>query len=146
MPQIRAMTESDLEQAAGIAAALFSEPWTKEGFAQALPMENACFLVAEKGAVLAGYAGLYMAADEGEVISVAVRKEFQRQGVAGRLFAELLEEGRRNGIRRFFLEVRASNRAAIRLYEKNGFIRQGVRRNFYKMPLEDAYVMNRIEE
>lgn len=46
----------------------------------------------------------------------------------------------------FFLEVRVSNDAAIRLYEKYGFKKQGIRKHFYILPDEDAYLMNRIEE
>lgn len=146
MLQIRKMTESDLDEVAEIAATLFTMPWNREGFAEALPMENASFLVARDGEVIAGYGGLFMAADEGEIINIAVRPDCQRRGIADLLFQELLQSGRQNGISRFFLEVRVSNYAAIRLYEKNGFAIRGIRKNFYKMPREDAYVMNRIEE
>lgn len=135
-----------MDQVADIAAELFAMPWSRQGFEEALPMDNACFLVAEDAGRIAGYCGLFMAFDEGEVMNIAVRKDCQRKGMADRLFQALLEAGRKNGIRRFFLEVRVSNEAAIRLYEKNGFSRQGVRRDFYKMPREDAYVMNRIDE
>lgn len=146
MPQIRRMRESDLEQVAAIAAAVFVSPWSRQGFAEALPMENACFLLAVENDLVLGYCGLYMAADEGEIINVAVSPKFQRQGIADRLLEELLTEGNRNGVHRFFLEVRVSNEAAIRLYEKHGFIKQGIRKDFYKEIHEDAYVMNRIEE
>lgn len=146
MLRIRKMTEEDLDQVAGIAADLFALPWSRQGFQEALPMDNACFLVAEDAGRIAGYCGLFMAFDEGEVINIAVRRDCQRQGIANRLFQALLDAGRQNGISRFFLEVRVSNEAAIRLYEKNGFSRQGIRRDFYKMPREDAYVMSRIEE
>lgn len=146
MLQIKKMDESDLDQVSDIAAELFAMPWTREGFAQALLMENACFLVAKNNGTVAGYCGLFMAADEGEVINVAVRPDCQGRGIASLLFQALLQEGWRNGISRFFLEVRVSNLAAIRLYEKNGFSIQGVRKNFYKMPREDAFVMNRMEE
>ena len=146
MLRIRKMTEEDLDQVTDIAAELFAMPWNREGFEESLLMDNACFLVAEDEGRIAGYCGLFMALDEGEVINVAVRRKCQRKGIANRLFQALLDAGRQNGVSRFFLEVRVSNEAAIRLYEKNGFARQGIRRNFYKMPREDAYVMNRIEE
>lgn len=146
MLQIREMTEEDLDQVADIAAALFTMPWNRQGFAEALLTDNACFLVAQDEGRIVGYCGLFMAFDEGEVINIAVRRDCQRRGIANRLFQALLDAGRQNGVSRFFLEVRVSNEAAIRLYEKNGFARQGIRRNFYKMPREDAYVMNRIEK
>lgn len=146
MLQIRKMTAEDLEQVAAIAGEVFTDPWTKQGFAEALFMENACFLLAVKQKTVLGYCGIYMAADEGEIINVAVKPEFRKQKIADKLMQALILEGHKNGISRFFLEVRVSNIAAIRLYEKNGFLKQGIRKGVYEKPYEDAYVMNRIEE
>ena len=146
MPGIRRMVQTDLEQVAVIAAGLFTQPWDRQGFADALPLESACFLVAAEGDKVRGYCGLYMAADEGEVINVAVAKASQGKGIASRLMDALLDEGHARGVHRFFLEVRVSNDAAIRLYEKYGFKKQGIRKHFYILPDEDAYLMNRIEE
>lgn len=145
MPEIRGMTEADLDQVTEIAAAVFARPWSRQGFADALPMDNACFLVALDNETVLGYCGIYMAMDEGEIINVAVRPDYQNQGVADKLLKALLAEGRAHGVGNFFLEVRVSNAHAIRLYEKNGFVRQGIRRRFYSAPMEDAYVMNRRE-
>lgn len=89
---------------------------------------------------------MFVAVDEGEIINIAVKPEFQKQGIADRLMRAMLSEGRKRAVYRMFLEVRVSNEAAIRLYEKNGFTRQGIRKDFYKEIHEDAYVMNRIEE
>lgn len=146
MPKVRRMSAEDLEQVAAIAAEVFTDPWTMQGFAEALLMDNACFLLAVDGNTVLGYCGIYMAADEGEIINVAVKPEFRRQKIADKLIGALLSEGHKNGVSRFFLEVRVSNAAAIHLYEKNGFVKQGIRKNFYEKPHEDAYVMNRIEE
>ncbi len=146
MPQVRKMTKEDLDQVAAIAALAFVKPWSRQGFAEALPMENACFLVVDDNGSVAGYCGLYMAADEGEIINVAVKPDFRRKGIADQLMKALLTEGIRNGVCRFFLEVRVSNSAAIRLYQKHGFVKQGIRKDFYKEIHEDAYIMNRISE
>lgn len=146
MTKVRRMSAKDLEQVAAIAAEVFTDPWTMQGFAEALLMDNACFLLAVDGSTVLGYCGIYMAADEGEIINVAVKPEFRRQKIADQLICALLFEGHKNGVSRFFLEVRVSNVAAIHLYEKNGFVKQGIRKNFYEKPNEDAYVMNRIEE
>ena len=113
MPGIRRMVQTDLEQVAVIAAGLFTQPWDRQGFADALPLESACFLVAAEGDKVLGYCGLYMAADEGEVINVAVAKASQGKGIASRLMDALLDEGHARGVHRFFLEVRVSNDAAI---------------------------------
>ena len=80
MLRIRKMAERDLDQVAAIAAAVFSEPWSRQGFAETLPMENVCFLVAKEEETVLGYAGLSLAADEGEIINVAVSPAFRRRG------------------------------------------------------------------
>ena len=85
-----------------------------------------------------------MAADEAEIVNVAVRDDCRKQGIADKLLMELTAYGNEHGASRFYLEVRVSNEAAIHLYEKHGFIRQGVRKDFYKDIHEDAYVMNHI--
>ena len=51
------MTEQDLDQVADIAAEVFTNPWSRQGFAEALPMENACFLLAVKKGIVCGYCG-----------------------------------------------------------------------------------------
>lgn len=146
MIQIRKMTENDLDQIADIAAEVFPAPWSREAFAEALPMKNALFLLAVEGETVLGYCGMYTALDEGEIINVAVKPEFQKNGIADKLMHALILEGSKCGVHRYFLEVRVSNAAAIQLYEKHGFTRQGIRKNFYKEEHEDAYVMNRIED
>lgn len=146
MPEIKKMTEAEIDAVAEIAAEVFARPWTRQGFADALPMENACFLVAKESDTVLGYCGIYMAVDEGEIINVAVSPRYRKRGIADLLLKALIAEAKKCGVNRFFLEVRVSNTPAIRLYEKNGFIRQGIRKNFYKDPCEDAYVMNRIDE
>lgn len=131
-----------MDQAAAIAEELFSQPWSRQGFEDALFLDSACFLSAVQEDTVLGYCGLYMAADEGEIMNIAVRPQSQRQGIADRLMQAMLAEGQANGVSRFFLEVRVSNQAAIHLYEKHGFRRQGIRKHFYIRPDEDAYVMN----
>lgn len=143
---IHKMTESDLDQVAQIASLSFARPWSRQGFADALPMDNACFLVARKEENVVGYGGLSMALDEGEIVSIAVKPDCLRQGIGNKLMKELLKEGRRNGVCRFFLEVRVSNTPAISLYEKYGFSICGTRKNYYPELHEDAYVMNCIDE
>ena len=144
MPQIRKMQKEDIPQMAEIAAASFTDPWTEKGFTEALQMGSACFLVAVEGENVMGYCGCYMAADEAEIVNVAVRDDCRKQGIADKLLMELTAYGNEHGVSRFYLEVRVSNEAAIHLYEKHGFIRQGVRKYFYKDIHEDAYVMNHI--
>ena len=91
--------------------------------------------------VLAGCCGVWLSFEEGEIMNVAVRKEYRRKGVAGRLMKELLSRAEKRGAARFILEVREGNLPAIRLYESLGFLHAGRRRNFYSDPAEDALIM-----
>lgn len=138
---IRQMTEMDIEQVAAIENTIFSVPWTVKGFADTLYMENVSFSVAEKDREILGYCGLYMALDEGEITNVAVKEEYRRQNIADKLLDETILLGEKKGLSKIFLEVRSSNLAAIRLYEKHGFEKVGVRKNFYEKPTENADVM-----
>ena len=79
--------------------------------------------------------------EEGEIMNVAVRREYRRKGVAGRLMKELLSRAEKRGAARFILEVREGNLPAVRLYESLGFLHAGRRRNFYSDPAEDALIM-----
>ena len=81
--------------------------------------------------------------DEGEITNVAVKKSLRGQKIASRLMDELLKKGTLRGISFFVLEVRKSNSAAIHLYEKSGFTKAGIRRNFYEKPIEDAVIMSK---
>ena len=78
---------------------------------------------------------------KGEIMNVAVRKEFRQRGCAGRLMQELLSRAKERGASRFILEVREGNFPAIRLYESLGFERAGIRKNFYSDPKENALIL-----
>lgn len=138
---IRKMCQDDLAQVAAIEAATFSEPWSAKGFADTLEMNNVLFLVADEDSVICGYCGIYFALDEGEITNVAVSSEYRRQGIGSQLLDQMLTQAKERGIQDYILEVRVSNRNAIALYEKHGFQIEGTRRNFYRMPTEDAYIM-----
>lgn len=141
--RIRKMEPADIPSVASLERDIFSEPWSETGFADALAQRENLFLTAFRpdGGVI-GYCGLYTAGDEGEITHVAVAENCRRQGTAAALLAELLGWARACGIIRIFLEVRISNEAAIRLYEKYGFETCGVRRGFYRRPTEDALLMS----
>lgn len=114
--------------------------WSAESFESEVRKNNGivlCFL--DNMHVIALLSG-YFAEGEGDITSVAVEPDFRRKGLAKRLIAEfenLLPDNTEN----IFLEVRESNNSAINLYEKCGFERLSVRKNFYINPREDAVVM-----
>lgn len=92
---------------------------------------------------IVGYCGIIMAADEGDITNVSVKKEYQGQGIGAALVSELQNRVKELGIQKIFLEVRKSNAPALALYEKQGFEHMGIRKNYYSDPVEDAITMCR---
>ncbi|MBR3307739.1 MAG: ribosomal protein S18-alanine N-acetyltransferase [Lachnospiraceae bacterium] len=137
---IRPMTAADAASAAALEAENFSRPWSREDFDKAAADERYLYYVAENNGSITGQAGLLISFDEAELLNVSVSRLSRRCGVAEKLLIKLFEAGRERGVERIFLEVRASNEAAIGLYEKLGFKREGVRKNFYRDPAEDALI------
>lgn len=138
---IRPMTEEDLLQVETIEQESFSLPWSFDAFKSTLNREDTLYLVAEEESVILGYCGMYISFDEGEIPNVAVKKEFRSQGIGEVMMNELLSRAGERGVCSAFLEVRKSNEAAKRLYEKLGFEEAGIRKNFYEFPKEDAVIM-----
>lgn len=141
MLEIRKMRPEDLDEVEAVEQKIFSQPWSKKGFEDALNQEAALYMTARMDGKLAGYCGLLQSFDEADITNVAVASEFRRQGVAAEMLRTLMLCGRERGILNFTLEVRAKNESALQLYEKLGFERAGVRPNFYEKPKEDAVIM-----
>lgn len=144
--RIREMQIDDLEQAMSIEETLFSVPWTINGFFSMLMREDALFLVAEDKDAIIGFCGAFLVMDQGDIVNVGVRKERQRQGIGTRLLQALIRKADEKGVTTLYLEVRASNQAAICLYEGLGFRQVGVRKEYYEEPREDGITMCRTAE
>lgn len=140
---VRRMSEEDIDAVSAIETKSFSMPWSRKSILDAMKREENIYLVAEEQGEIVGYAGMWMVMGEGEIVVVAVKETARRQGIGAAIFETLIEEGRKAGTDIFFLEVRASNAAAQKLYVKQGFSEIGRRRNFYERPMEDAIVMSR---
>jgi ribosomal-protein-alanine N-acetyltransferase len=135
------MREDDIGAVAVIEAANFSMPWSAKGFYDALTQYGGIFFVAECDGCVAGYIGMTVAADEGEITQVSIDERYRRQGVAGALMEKLLRDVSQRGVTSIVLEVRVSNEPAIKLYKKYGFKSAGIRKGFYELPREDAEIM-----
>lgn len=138
---IRPMKPADVPEAAAMERQYFGEPWSEQGFLDALQSGHALFLAAQQGEELVGYCGAYLSFDEGEITNVAVREDCRGKGIGRKLLEELQSRTRAQGVRTLILEVRVSNREAIRLYGHCGFRDCGLRQNFYRNPQEDARLM-----
>ena len=141
MLEIRFMETEDLEKVAAIEGSLFSKPWSVKGFQDSLNSQDTIYLTALVDGEVAGYCGLLRSFEEADITNVAVAETFQGKGIAFAMLKELLALGAEKGILNFTLEVRVSNAPAIHVYEKLGFVNEGIRKNFYDMPKEDAMIM-----
>lgn len=137
---IRAMVAEDTSAAAVLEAENFSEPWSAAAFMEEIRKETSIYMVAVDNEEIVGVCGLVTSFDEGEVLNVSVRKEYRKQGIAYEMLQRLMEEAYTKGIRHFTLEVREGNVAARSLYEKLGFVCEGIRPNFYRSPAENAAI------
>ena len=141
MIDIRLMTKTDLEQVAGIEREIFSMPWSEKAFADSLQSENTLYIVAEIDGKVAGYCGMYIAFEEGNISNVAVAPEYRRQKIAANMLKNILKLAKEKGVTAVVLEVRETNTGAIRLYEQIGFEEVGIRKDFYDKPKENALIM-----
>ena len=134
---LREMLVDDLDQVMEIEQDLFHVPWTKEGFFTFLTRDDAMFLVVEEKEKIL---------DEGDITNVAVRRDRQKEGIGAFLMQSLIRLAAEREVTTIHLEVRVGNETAIRLYERMGFTRDGIRKAYYSDPVEDALLMTRHPE
>ena len=142
--RLRPATAADAPALAAIERAVFSDPWSLESIRESIGMPWMFTWVAEDptGRVV-GYTFCREIAGESELLNLAVAPDQRRSGLGARLLAEALAWAGARGARETFLEVRASNRAAIALYEREGFRAVGRRPGYYQAPAEDAILYRR---
>ena len=136
--EILPMTAAHLPRLAELERTCFSTPWTLEGLAEELDNEQAHFLVAQSEGEAVAYLGVQEIFGEGYITNIAVFPKARGQGIATALLTSAAEGARERDCAFLTLEVRESNAPAIALYEKNGYTKVGVRKNFYRDPTEDA--------
>ena len=141
MVKYREMTAADVPFISRLEEETFSMPWSAASFLQMIEKEDARYYVAQENGELLGGCGLLLIAGEGNITNVVVAPQARRRGIATGMLTHLLAEGDREGLTAYTLEVRVSNTAAIALYEKLGFVCEGVRPRFYEKPVEDAMIM-----
>jgi ribosomal-protein-alanine acetyltransferase len=117
--------------------------WAPEGYGRTPHWAGPLALVSEFAGEVTGYLLGREVLDEAEVLHLAVRSKFRRQGHARALVSSALAGMRSRGIQRVFLEVRDSNVVAIALYEGLGFLKTGKRAAYYRDPVEAAVLMEK---
>ncbi len=139
--KIRLMTPEDVPAATEIERLSFSTPWSELSFYKEIYNPRSLCLVAETEDSISGYICLSRILDECHILNLAVHPLKRRQGIGSSLIREALNSDFVSSCSYIYLEVRASNREARRLYEKFGFRVVGIRKAYYINPIEDALIM-----
>ena len=138
---VRKMKKEDLDRVSQIEKECFSTPWSRDAFEDMIDNEAALYMVAEDNGYIVANCGVIVAAGEGDICNVAVDPSYRKRGIAKLLLTRIMEEAsKKMAVYAFTLEVRISNKAAISLYEKLGFVNEGIRPGFYTSPKEDAVI------
>ncbi len=134
---IKKATAADLDFIEALEGECFSLPQSRADLVNMTGEDGKHLLVAFIGERRVGYIGAYTVCRESDIMTVAVSADCRGNGVGSALVQALFDElrGESDAV---FLEVRVSNSAAMALYESLGFIKVGLRKNYYKLPTEDA--------
>ncbi len=143
---LRRARVEDLPSILAIERVSFTDPWARSSFAPLLEQPRVYFAVAldRTTGVILGYTVASFVLDEAELANLAVDPEVRGRGVGTALLEGALDAAESRGTRAMFLEVRASNRSAIALYESHAFAEVARRPAYYRKPVEDALVLRRL--
>jgi ribosomal-protein-alanine N-acetyltransferase len=133
----------DLEEVAALEAASFTNPWSRQILARELRNRDVVrvYVLRNPEHQLLAFCSSWFIADELHINTLAVREDVRRRGHATRLLRFVFAEAVFAGAEHATLEVRRSNEAALRLYERFGFEVKGIRPNYYSEPVEDALIL-----
>ncbi len=139
------MKKEDLDQVLAIEQASFSTPWSRNLFLsefRSRGVSNLMVALADDPVRrVVGFIIFWLVEDEMHILNLAVAPAFRRKGIARKLVVDAIKRAGRKGAKKAFLEVRASNAAAQKLYSGLGFTGTSTRRDYYDAPVEDAVVM-----
>lgn len=144
MWEIKGLEETDLPRIADLELAIFPDAWSLPALRESRHQKSRTWLGGIwLDGLLIGYVIFYYVLDEGEIARIAVDPAHRRKGAAARLLHAVEDFCEEKGIDRLMLEVRKSNVPAISFYREYGFAEDGIRKNYYKNPVEDAVLMSR---
>lgn len=144
MLMLEPMQEGDIEQVMAIENSVYPHPWSRGNFLDSLASGYEAWVAREPTFKLAGYFLAMPVVDEMHLLNISVRADLQGEGLGRRLLDRVGALARRQGMTSILLEVRPSNRRALSVYERYGFVRIGLRRAYYPADggtREDAIVM-----
>jgi [ribosomal protein S18]-alanine N-acetyltransferase len=132
--------EDDLDALVSIDRAS-PRPWSREAFAAELGHSPPTLFVLRSSGAAVAFAAARIHVPEMDIVNLAVRPDRRGRGLGRLLLSSLLGEAASTGVETAFLEVRAGNVEALKLYRSAGFRETQRRRNFYAEPVEDAILM-----
>lgn len=133
-----------IKRVAELEQEIFPDAWSEKEVESTVSQKHAFCAVAKEEDEITGYFLCYFVLDEWEIARIAVSPDAHRKGIGQKLFDYMLRVCEEKGIVRMLLDVRESNLPAIRFYQKNGFVTDGIRKNFYGGPHpEHAILMSR---
>lgn len=138
---IRSISKGDTKQLAELDKVCFAVPWSEQAFIDETENELANYIIAEDNGAVIGYVGYWKVVDEGHITNIAVSPDYRRKGIASEMLSRIIKAAYDDNLYLLTLEVRKSNIAAQKLYEKFGFEPLGERKNYYHLPTEDAVIM-----
>ena len=141
MISFRLCEEKDLPFVMELDREAFFDPWSRDTWQGELQNKIAVWLVEELNNQVVGYAGIWVVAVEAQVMRVAVKEELRNQGLGLALTRALIQKAWDAGADAVTLEVRDRNVAAQKVYERCGFVSEGVRPNYYEDTHEGAVIM-----
>lgn len=135
--------DEEIDRVLALEAASFPVPWNRDSLVRQLedPGVTRIYVLRPAAGPLAAYCACWLVADELHINSLAVDAPMRRRGLATALLRHVLADGARAGADRATLEVRRSNAAALRLYERLGFEIEAVRPRYYTQPEEDGLIL-----
>ncbi len=138
----RLVSPGDIDGLMALDEVCFHRPWTRADYERELADPARCVIeVARADGRIIGYCAFWRIFDEAHINNFAVHPDWRRRGVGRALLGHALAQAAALGAPKATLEVRASNAAAIALYEAGGFVRAGLRRAYYTHPVEDALIL-----
>jgi len=140
---IEEMNSTHVVSIAELEKLCFSDPWSENSIRSELENTLSHWLVALEGQTVVGYIGSQTVMGETDMMNVAVHPDFRRRGIAEALIGKLVADLKAKESHSLTLEVRSSNSAAQKLYEKLGFDLVGKRPRYYRNPKEDALILRK---
>ena len=134
---------SSIKKVAELEREIFPDAWSEKEVESTVSQKHAFCAIAKEKEKIVGYFLCYFVLDEWEIARIAVSPDDRRKGIGQKLFDFMMDVCKEKGMARLLLDVREFNLPAINFYKKNGFVIDGIRKNFYGGPQpENAILMS----